>query len=477
MTATTVRSLAEDAAGRLVVGATPTASNQRPVSRYDGNAWQDVGAGPAPLVGAMHRLANGDLLVGGTFTTFRGVAANHIVRWNGTTWSPLGLGVDGHVTCITSAPNGDVLVAGSFQQAGGAPAARIARWNGQVWSTLGAGLPSAAIALAAAPGGDVLAAGNNMPLYRWNGTTWSNLLAAPLNGLTQSLAVLPNGDVVAAGVFNGLVAQTTGLARWSAGTLSAIAGAPASGSRLLLKDDGKLLVLGNGLREWDGSTWTNLPAVTAVAFAQLANGDLIAGGNEVTLGGSPTPSALYRLDANGWTSIAAVQDQVVSHLATTARGELFLGGQFERVNGAVSVGFAHAQPTCPGGVAIVGSGCSGGAGPVLLQSAHAPWVGGTFRATASGMTVNSLALQLFGLQPALGALPFGAPGCSLYMVPVVAETLLPANGEAEAFFAVPNVASLVGVQMRMQVAGLEFGPSGLVRITSTNALELTVGSL
>ena len=37
-------------------------------------------------------------------------------------------------------PNGDLLVGGEFSSAGGAPAASIARWNGSNWSTFGVGV-------------------------------------------------------------------------------------------------------------------------------------------------------------------------------------------------------------------------------------------------------------------------------------------------------------------------------------------------
>lgn len=94
---------------------------------------------------------NGDIYVGGRFTTIDGVSAKNIARWDGTQWHRLGTyssnGVDhtdgtGIVYAITIISNGDVFVGGHFNQAydetGTAIwAHHIVRWNGSQWLTLG----------------------------------------------------------------------------------------------------------------------------------------------------------------------------------------------------------------------------------------------------------------------------------------------------------------------------------------------------
>jgi len=40
---------------------------------------------------------DGDLIVGGEFTTAGGVTVNRIAKWNGTNWSALGTGMNGSV--------------------------------------------------------------------------------------------------------------------------------------------------------------------------------------------------------------------------------------------------------------------------------------------------------------------------------------------------------------------------------------------
>jgi hypothetical protein len=75
-------------------------------------------------------------------------------------------------------------------------------------------------------------------------------------------------------------------------------------------------------------------------------------------------------------------------------------------------------------------------------------------------------------------LPLGAPGCSLFVAPLVLDLLLPQNGAATATVLVPASPSLAGLVFREQVVGLELDALGaLTRVTSTNALALTIGAL
>jgi hypothetical protein len=79
---------------------------------------------------------NGELYVGGKFTTAGGVSASNIAKWNGTAWSALGSGITGSNTGsnsqVTSMAvyNGELYVGGDFTTAGGVSANYIAKWNG-----------------------------------------------------------------------------------------------------------------------------------------------------------------------------------------------------------------------------------------------------------------------------------------------------------------------------------------------------------
>ncbi len=79
---------------------------------------------------------DGNVYVGGDFTTIDGVAANYIARWNGTAWNALGSGVNATVYAL-AVRGTDLYVGGTFTQAGGASARRVARWDGAAWYPLG----------------------------------------------------------------------------------------------------------------------------------------------------------------------------------------------------------------------------------------------------------------------------------------------------------------------------------------------------
>ncbi|MFN9275179.1 MAG: hypothetical protein ACK6D2_05535, partial [Planctomycetota bacterium] len=103
-----------------------------------------MGAGVDSAVRAFARLPNGDLVAGGAFTIAGGNPASRIARWDGSAWWPLGAGVTGSsgpptvttVECMLVLPNGDLVVGGNFTTPSGVPANSIARWNGATWSAM-----------------------------------------------------------------------------------------------------------------------------------------------------------------------------------------------------------------------------------------------------------------------------------------------------------------------------------------------------
>ena len=472
-----VTAFAEDSSGRVLVGAetVPPMPIERIVTRFDGLNWQTIGAPtpPRPDVRAMVRMPNGDAVVGGSFASVGGIAANNLARWNGSVWSTLGLGVDGTVSTLAAAPNGDLVVGGSFAHAGGAPANRVARWNGQVWSTLGGGLAQEAGSLAAGANGEVLAVGPGTAVKRFDGLTWGTLSLPTGAILVTAVTYLPSGSFAIGGYFSG-----TGVVLSSGGTITPLPGPPFLVSRLLADSRGGLVVNGGATtRRWDGTTWTTLPWVgTITSLGELANGELIASGYFLPFGGG-AHSSIYRLRSSGWESFGDVRATVPVFATASSRGDLFVAGSVESAGNVVSIGFAHAQPTCPAAASIVGAGCTGGAGPVTLVANNTPWVGGVFTATASGMTASSLAVQLLGTSALSQPLPGGAPGCSLFVSPVVMDLLLPSGGTVTSAWAVPAQPSLAGLQLLLQIAGIELASAGIVRFTSTNALQLTIGAL
>jgi hypothetical protein len=123
---------------------------------------------------------------------------------------------------------------------------------------------------------------------------------------------------------------------------------------------------------------------------------------------------------------------------------------------------------------VVGTGCNGLAGPLALTPVQWPFAGGAFRGLASGMFVNSVGLAVAGTSTPAIPLP-GSPGCNVYLNPLASELTFPTAGTAPLNLPVPNTTAVVGLQLRVQMASVEFGPT--TRIATTNAIDLTVGGL
>jgi hypothetical protein len=92
--------------------------------------------------------------------------------------------------------------------AGGASVNNIALWNGTSWSAMGSGMDGRVYALTLLPNGDLVAGGVFSTaggvavdrIARWNGASWSGPVPGP-DSTVLALAMLPDGVLVAGGAF------------------------------------------------------------------------------------------------------------------------------------------------------------------------------------------------------------------------------------------------------------------------------------
>lgn len=475
-----VNALAQLANGELVAGGERVSQVEaRTVRRLSGSTWLTVGA-PAPAPVDVHVLAtlpNGDIVAGGLFGALEGTPLANIGRWDGAQWHALGAGVDGSVEALAVAANGDLIVGGWFTHAGGAPAQYVARWNGAAWSTLGAGPPDGVWALTTRTNGDVLALAAGA-VMRWNGSAWTSLTVGTNY---RALATLPGDDVVAVGL--GVFGSSM---IWNGSTFAALGPLSGLGLCLLVRHNGDLIVGGTGLQggntgiaRWTGSTWVPLGAGIAGevwGLAELPNGDLVAAARLISTTAPPS-ACLMRWNGSTW-SVLDGSDGIVFDVAANERGELFAAGYFAHVGSGIAANFARSVAPCPASASTYGAGCSGSAGPVTLAAHSLPWTGSTFTGVAHGMAPLSLALHVVGVGAVTQPLPLGAPGCGLFVAPILSDVLFPTGGLVSTPLTIPNTATLAGAQLRTQVVGLELDSSlALLRTTSTNALLLTIGAL
>lgn len=237
--------------GKIVAGGAFLMSGNTSLNRlaeWNGSEWLPVGGGVSRAsggdswVGALQRLPDGRLLVGGSFDLAGTTPVSNIAIWDGSAWSGLGDGVNGEVLSLFSMPNGDVIAGGSFQMAGGMQAQGIARWNGTLWMPLGAGVGSEywpygeveAIELLAdgrlVVGGTFSTAGtvpaSNVAV--WDGVAWS-AMGSGTSSTVRALKLMPDGRLAIGGDFQTAGGQASGyFALWDTASTIDIAAHPSS---------------------------------------------------------------------------------------------------------------------------------------------------------------------------------------------------------------------------------------------------------
>lgn len=506
--------------GSLVVGGSFQSMDNvaaTSLARWDGAAWSALATGLDARISALVALADTRVVAGGEFRMAGGVRAGAVASWDGRAWSPLGTGMDLPVQALCVLANGDVVAGGWFRTAGGVAANCIARWNGTAWSPVGSGMAhgssqAGVVVLATLANGDVVAGGRFDTaggvrvgnIARWDGVAWSALGAGFTYGGTSdgvtvhALEVLANGDLVAGGWFTAAGgAAASNLARWDGQRWWPMGGGVDNTVRALAAlPNGDLVVGGSffnaggtptgSLARFDGRSWFRLGyGVSGDVFALhvLPDGDVVAGG-PFGMATNVIANGIARWNGTAWSAFGFGMGTLprrggVLALASAPSGDLLVGGEFLTAGGLVSARFARLTTTCPAAVTSRASGCSL-ASPVLRADAL-PWVGGTFRATCSGMGSTAVGVGVFGrAMPAVSLRslhPAGAAGCLLLAGLEIVVPALPVAGIARVRMAIPDSAALIGLVMRHQVLQIEADPShALARLSSSDGLTLTLGS-
>lgn len=170
------------------------------IARWNGTTWSGVGAGPLPPaqwlpVFSLAVRPQGDFVFCGWDGAY-GTAAS-VDWWNGTSRVNLG-SAQGAFRCVGSLPNGDVWLGGAWSSFGNVPGSGLARWNGATWT---AGPPVGGWeAIDFLPSGGLVLKGS-AAVQRFENGTWTSLASLPPSGsilfpnLITSMAVLPQGEL------------------------------------------------------------------------------------------------------------------------------------------------------------------------------------------------------------------------------------------------------------------------------------------
>lgn len=339
---------------------------------WDGTAWHGIGDGKGPGSFSATELPDGDLVVGGNFTTAGSVTASRIARWDGAQWNAYGTGFSGfgatdaikQLVRMTNSTEVMVVAAGSFTAAGSVEARGVARWNGSSWSPMvgASGLLPAGV-LARLNNGELIGSNGyytgseanftTYPLVRWVGDDWVPYGAANTfqNPAIRALAVMTNGNVVAGGPFSNI-------GGFNVSTLA----------------------------QWNGVTWSHIGPPTGGdvrALAVLPNGDLIVGGEFDQFGGVAA-SRIARWDGNTWSPLGVGVNGPVNTLKVAPNGDLLVGGQFGLAGGVLSPGIARWDGV---GWSTLGSGVPNINAITVLSNGDIV-VGGYFGSAGSAVTAN-----------------------------------------------------------------------------------------
>jgi len=253
------------------------------IAQWNGLSFQPLTQGVNGSVRAMAANAS-TFYAGGDFTVASGTATNNIGRWQATGWSFLGVNaaLNGRVEKMAFAPNGDLYVGGQFTSANGvAGTARIARWNGTQWQSVGGGidLNIGATAQASFVEDMVFDAQGNLyvggfftgvggvatpSVAMWNGVRWSAVgsPAAFNSTIVRALGFDSTGALYAGGNFNQIgTTFAANIARWD-GSAWVQVGSGMNDDVFALHTDAR----GN---LWAGGEFTEADGVRANSIAVL----------------------------------------------------------------------------------------------------------------------------------------------------------------------------------------------------------------
>jgi hypothetical protein len=184
--------------GDLIAGGDFNTINSQPmrkVARWDGSSWSPLGPGLNNVVNILGKLADGDLLAGGFFTSAVGGGGGaHFTRWDGSTWTDLD-GFGAEPTGIVARKNGDLLLVGPFKQAGNL-SSYVERWT--------PGCPAAST-----PNGASCAGSGGLNVLSATSLAWTGAsLALQATGMPQNgICALVSGFQTTATPLNTLLPQ------------------------------------------------------------------------------------------------------------------------------------------------------------------------------------------------------------------------------------------------------------------------------
>lgn len=316
---------------------------------------------------------NGEVYVGGAFTSINGVSANRVARYKNSQWQTMGQGFNNIVHSILTLSNGNVCAGGSFTFSGGNQRLRIALWNGSSWLGMSSGFDGTVYTLTESVDGKIFAGGsftksgdntkNLNHIAFWNGSYWEepSLGVGGQGDYVLALSVDNLGNVYVGGKFQYAGGTSaSNIARWNvnASTWHSL-GSGVNGvvNAIVVDSENRVYVGGeftsaggipaNRIAVWNGVSWSSLGAGVDGAVYTLKVSDefsLFIGGGFNYTGNSVGPNHLGWWHRNQWTPITSgIQGSsfYVRSLALDSNFNLYVAGSFYGAGGVESYNIAR----------------------------------------------------------------------------------------------------------------------------------------
>lgn len=367
------------------------------------NAGGGVGTGGAITVAAEQN--DGKLLIGGTFSTFQGVAANRLARINkdGTidTTFNAGQGPNNNILIIIAQPDGKILLFGEFTSFNGVNRNRLIRLfsDGSLDTNfvVGNGANNAIRAAALLEDGKILIAGN---FTNYAGTTRNRLVRLNTNGsldndfsigtgvnnTVNDLKLDANNKILIAGTFSSYAGTTRNrIARINTDgsvdtTFNPLAGAANTIQHLFIQPDGKIIISGS-FTTYQGQQRLRLARINADANLDqtfvpdlsvpnntLVNSVINQTDGSILLVGSFTlynnliANRIVRINSNGTIlsqNYGIGANNTIFQAIKTQDGHIVLAGQFSTFNGLLRNGLTKLNNCTVPNLAVSNPVCEG----------------------------------------------------------------------------------------------------------------------
>ncbi len=280
--------------------------------------------------------SNGRILVGGNFSTAGGIARGNLARFNadGTLDATFGNpAIDGPVNAIVIDRNGKIIVAGSFENVGAQNRPGVARLNdnGQVDTSFAPTLNSSSFGLAIDSSDRILVAGQFTGTFGGDSRGLMRLDAA--TGARDTTLANPNIEV---DFVSSPVIKASGVAVDSLGNI-------VVGGNFISVDASPTPITRNRIVRFSstGALDTGFnPNLNGSVFAVAIDGNdkIVIGGDFTGIGSGPVfRHRLARLNSDGSADTSFLDPQIsgggVSALKIDASGRIVIGGVFTSAGG------------------------------------------------------------------------------------------------------------------------------------------------